>query len=55
MKAVALIRRRIVLAEDAFVEMVVWRVPQPVAPSEHGFRYRLVYVVAGQSTVRYDN
>lgn len=55
MKAIALMRRRIVLAQDAFAEVVVWRVPHPVAPSAHGFRYRLAYVVAGQSVVRYDN
>ena len=37
------------------VEMVVWRVPSPVPPSEHGFKYRLVYVVDGQRLVGYDN
>lgn len=37
------------------VEMVVWRVPQPVPPSEHGFKYRPVYVVDGQRQVGYDN
>lgn len=55
MKAVALIRRRIVLAEDAFAEVAVWRVPQPVPPSGHGFKYRLAYVVAGECVLRYDN
>jgi hypothetical protein len=37
------------------VELVVWRVPQPVPPSEHGFKYRLVYVVDGARLVGYDN
>ncbi|HOB92591.1 MAG TPA: DUF6516 family protein [Aquabacterium sp.] len=37
------------------VELVVWRVPEPVPPSEHGFKYRLVYVVQGQRVVGYDN
>lgn len=37
------------------VEMVVWRVPRPVPPSEHGFKYRLVYLVDGQRLVGYDN
>ena len=55
MKAVALIRRRIVLAKDAFAEVVVWRLSHPVSPSKHRFRYRLAYVVSGQSVVRYDN
>jgi hypothetical protein len=55
MKAVALIRRRVVLAADAFVEIVVWRVHEPVPPSPHGFKYRLAYVVAGECVLRYDN
>lgn len=38
-----------------FVEMVVWRVPKPVAPSEHGFKYRLVFVRAGERVLGYDN
>jgi hypothetical protein len=29
------------------VEMVVWKVPKPVPPSEHAFKYRLVYVKNG--------
>ena len=36
-------------------EIVVWRVPKPVPPSEHGFKYRLVYVVDGKRLVGYDN
>ena len=40
---------------EGVVEMVVWRVPSPVSPSEHGFKYRLVYVVDGQRLVGYDN
>lgn len=37
------------------VDMVVWAVPQPVPPSTHGFKYRLVYVVGGVRVVGYDN
>ncbi len=55
MRAVALIRRRVVLAEDAFAEVAIWRVSQPVSPSRHGFKYRLAYVVASQCVLRYDN
>ena len=55
MKAIALIRRRVVLAPDAFVEIAVWRVPQPVPPSAHAFKYRLAYIVAGECVLRYDN
>ena len=55
MKAVALIRRRVVIAADAFVEVLVWRVGEPVPPSTHGFKYRIAYVVAGKCVVLYDN
>ena len=55
MKAVALIRRRVVLAADAFAEIMVWRLPQPLPPSRHRFKYRLTYVVAGRCVLRYDN
>lgn len=55
MKAVALVLRRVVLAEDAFAEVAVWRLPQPVPPATHAFKYRLTYVVAGECVLRYDN
>lgn len=55
MKAAALVRRRIVLAPDAFVEVVIWRVPEPVTPSTHRFKYSLAYVVEQRCVLRYDN
>lgn len=55
MKATPLLRRRVVLATNAFAEVAVWRVPEPVPPSEHPFKYRLAYVVDGHCVVRYDN
>lgn len=47
--------RRVVLAEDAFVEVAIWRVREPLRPAEHPFKYRLAYVVAGKCVLRYDN
>ena len=35
--------------------MVVWRVPEPVPPSDHAFKYRLAFVRAGKRVVGYDN
>ena len=35
--------------------MVVWCVPQPVPPSQHAFKYRLVFVRDGVRLVGYDN
>ena len=55
MKAVELLRERIALSETAFAELVLWRVPRPVAGSAHEFKYRLAYVVDGICVVRYDN
>ncbi len=55
MKAEALAHERLILAEDAFVELVVWRVPRPVRGSSHRIKYRLALIVAGQCVLRYDN
>lgn len=55
MKAELLIRERVVYPDGALVEMVVWRVPKPVPPSTHGFKYRLVYIVGRRRILGYDN
>ena len=55
MKAAELLRSRVALSEDAFAELVLWRVPKPVLGSAHSFKYRLAYVVNGTCVVRYDN
>ena len=55
MKAVLLLRRRVIVAADAFAEVVIWRVPQPVPASTHELKYHLAYVVEGQCVLRYDN
>jgi hypothetical protein len=54
MKAVELFRTKEVYGEG-FVEIVIWRVPSPVPPSQHSYKYRLVYVVDGKRRVGYDN
>jgi hypothetical protein len=55
MKAVLLMRTRIAFTESAFAELVLWRLPAPLAGSTHGFKYRLAYVVNDVCVVRYDN
>lgn len=55
MKAELLLRERHVLDENAFVELVVWKLPRPLAGSGHAFKYRLAYVSAGLCVLRYDN
>lgn len=40
---------------QGFVEILIWRVPKPVPPSEHPYKYRLVYIVDSKRVVGYDN
>lgn len=55
MKAALLLDERHVVAEDVFVEIVVWRVPRPSRGSTHSFKYRLALVVEGRCVLRFDN
>ena len=55
MKAVELVRTRIVYSEVAFAELVLWKLPVPLPGSSHRFKYRLAYVVRGECVLRYDN
>ena len=55
MKAYLLLEERRDVAEDRFIELVVWQVPQPVRASTHLFKYRLALVVNGLCVLRYDN
>jgi hypothetical protein len=55
MRARLLLRTRIAYTDTSFAELVLWRVPKPVAGSTHPFKYRLAYIVDGVCVVRYDN
>ena len=56
MNAELMLNERHPVSEDAFVEMVVWRLPSPImGSSQHGFKYRLALVVNGRCVLRYDN
>jgi hypothetical protein len=55
MKAIELLRRRIVYGETAFAELVLWQFPAPLSGSAHRYKYRLAYVVDGDCVLRYDN
>ena len=41
--------------DSGVMEMVVWKVPHSVPPSEHGYKYRAVYVKDGVRIVGFDN
>ena len=55
MKAELITRFRNLSEEGTGIEMVIWRVPAPVPPSGHGYKYRLVYVVEGRRVIGFDN
>jgi hypothetical protein len=55
MKAVLVIRERISLDDTSFVELVVWKLPERLAGSDHDFKYRLALVSENVCVVRYDN
>jgi len=55
MGATLLLRTRIIIAGNAFTEMVLWRVTSPLPGSTHSFKYRVAYVVDQECVLRYDN
>jgi hypothetical protein len=55
MRAVLITRFKDVTPEGGVIELVVWRVPQPVPPGTHEFKYRAAYAVNGVRVVGFDN
>lgn len=55
MRAELITRFRNVSADHSGVEFVVWRVAEPVPPSQHRYKYRLVYLESGRRVVGFDN
>lgn len=55
MKASLVSRERFDLADDTFVETVIWSVPRPLPGSTHKFKYRLALMREGVCVLRYDN
>lgn len=55
MKATLIVRSKTITDEGDIVEFVVWRVPVPVPPGQHDFKYRAAYVVDGERVVGFDN
>lgn len=52
-------RSRLRLLKEAcghgVIEGVIWEVSEPLPPSKHRIKYRLVYVLDGERVVGYDN
>lgn len=55
MPAELITRFKDVTADGAILEVVIWKVPQPVPPTEHGYKYSAVFVVDGKRVVGFDN
>ena len=54
-KADLLMDNRYPVSEDAFAELTVWRLSEPLPGSRHRFKYSLALVVNGTCVLRYDN
>ena len=55
MNAALMVRERVPFGEDAFAELVLWKLTSPVSGSSHPFKYRLAFVLRGECVLRYDN
>ncbi len=55
MKATLVQSDKVVFADGAIREVVIWLVPTPVPPASHSFKYRMVYVVEGVRVIGFDN
>lgn len=55
MPAQLITRFKDITPDGSILEVVVWKLPTPVPPTEHGYKYRAVYVVNGVRVVGCDN
>jgi hypothetical protein len=55
MRAMLITRFKDVTPGGDIIEWVVWRVPHPVPPSSHEYKYRAAFIVNGVRVVGFDN
>ena len=55
MDAVPIARAKEVRDDGSIIEIVIWQLPEPLAPSTRSYKYRLYFGAAGINRVRYDN
>jgi len=55
MKAQLIISDKSVGEDGGTLQIVIWKVPEPVPPTTHGFKYRLAYIRNGRRVVGFDN
>ena len=55
MRAIQIVKAKEIRDDSSKVEIVVWRIAQPLHPCTHLYKYRLYFGESGQCRVRYDN
>ena len=55
MKAALLLRERLTFDDDAFAELVFWRLPRQAQGSAHPYKYHLAFVIGDECVLRFDN
>jgi hypothetical protein len=55
MSAELLARERLYFGNEAFIEVVMWRLDKPLRGSAHPFKYRTALVDKDACVLRYDN
>jgi len=55
MQAELVTRFKNITPDGGVIELVVWKVPTPVPPTVHGYKYRAVYSIKGERIVGFDN
>jgi len=55
MKAISLRHEKIIDELGNVVEIRMWQLPVPSKDKPHGYKYSLVYIVAGDRVIGYDN
>ena len=55
MQAQLITKFKNITPQGGVIELVAWKVPTPVPPTEHGFKYRAVYSLNGVRIVGFDN
>ena len=54
-RATLLFHEKVVRADGAIIELIIWRLPRATADRRHGLKYRLYFGRDGKCLVRYDN
>jgi hypothetical protein len=55
MRAILLAHSKEVRDDGSIVEVVIWELPEALAPCSHRYKYRLFYGAPGNERIRYDN